>query len=293
MEDLVSNLFKTKAINACEANKPFWYTSGKIGVYFINAEFLYGSEEASKNLLANIDEELSDHETLPKKVFDEVAAQYNSNEIYKFTIDTLIKSIKENINIDEVDYISGGERRDWVFSNVVAYLLNKPHLTVFKDLSILVSNHDFTTTEKIDNLEGKKCLHISDLINTAASYVRAWIPIIENLGGKMEWTATIVDRMQGGTEILADHGVTTYSLVKVDKEVFKTALEKGAISQEQYGMIDKYLDNPDETMTEFLKAHPEFIRESLKGTGKTLTRVKKCLEEDIYGIANLFNDETV
>ena len=291
MEDLISNLFKTKAINACEANKPFWYTSGKIGVYFINAEFLYGSEEASKNLLANIDEELSDHQTLPKKVFDEVLAQYNSNEIYKFTIDTLINTIKTNINVDEIDYISGGERRDWVFSNIVAFLLKKPHLTVFKDLSILVSNYDFTITEEITDLQDKKCLHISDLINTAASYVRAWIPIIEKLGGKMEWTATIVDRMQGGADVLNGFGVTTYSLVKVDRDVFKTALEKGAISQEQYEMIDRYLDNPDKTMIEFLKAHPEFIKDSLNGTGKTLTRVKKFLDEDIYGIADLLKSE--
>ena len=32
MEDLITNLFSTKAVNACKENKPFWYTSGKIGV---------------------------------------------------------------------------------------------------------------------------------------------------------------------------------------------------------------------------------------------------------------------
>ena len=29
MGDLISNLFKTKAVNAGKADKPFWYTSRK------------------------------------------------------------------------------------------------------------------------------------------------------------------------------------------------------------------------------------------------------------------------
>ena len=284
MGDLVSNLFKTKAINAGKEDKPFWYTSGKIGMYFINTEFLYGSEEESKVLLANVDEALSDHKTLPKKVFDEVLLQYNSNEIYKSTIDALVNTIKNNINIDEIDYISGGERRDWVFSNMIAYILKKPHISVFKDLTALASNYDFSNTGELPTLEGKKCLHVSDLINTAASYVRAWIPIIEKLGGKMEWTITIVDRMQGGAEILNGFGVKTYSLVKVDKNLFRKALEKGAISKEQYEMIDKYIDNPFETMKQFLKNHPEFIENALKSIGKPQERARRCIEEDIYGL---------
>lgn len=287
MEDLISNLFRTKAINACEADKPFWYTSGKIGVYFINAEFLYGSDTDSKNLLSIIDEALQDHQTLPQKVFKQVLEQYKSNETYKNTIDTLVKTISENINIDEIDYISGGERRDWVFSNIVAYLLQKPHITIFKDLTVLESNSDFSTTKSIDNLEGKNCLHISDLITEAASYVNLWIPAIEKLGGKMKWTGTIVDRMQGGADRIKEHGVTTYPLVRVEKNLFKTALEKEIITPDQYAMIDAYMNNPDETMRKFLVAHPEFIEESLKGTGKTLIRAKKCVEEDIYGLGDL------
>lgn len=287
MEELVLDLFNTKAIKACEADSPFWLTSGKIGAYFINAEFLYGSAEESKKLLELIDESLQDHNTLPKKVFEKVLNQYNTNEIYINTINSLIKKIKENINLDEVDYISGGERRDWVFSNIVAYILNKPHITVFKDLSLLVSNSDFSKTEEISSLNGKNCLHISDLITEAASYVNLWIPAIEKISGKIKWTATIVDRMQGGSDRLYNNNIDTYPLIKVNKDLFKTALKKGNITNEQYEMIDAYMDNPYETMREFLKEHPEFIKDSLKGTGKTLIRAKKCVEEDIYGLGDL------
>ena len=56
MSDLVSYLFETNAIRFCEENKPFWYTSGKIGPYFINTHFVYGSEKDAVELLAFIDE---------------------------------------------------------------------------------------------------------------------------------------------------------------------------------------------------------------------------------------------
>ena len=69
MSDIMSYLFKTNAIRFCEENKPFWYTSGKIGPYFINTHFVYGSEKDATELLSFIDESLSDKFTLPEKVF--------------------------------------------------------------------------------------------------------------------------------------------------------------------------------------------------------------------------------
>ena len=83
---------------------------------------------------------------MPKNVFEKVLLQYNTNTIYKDVIDTMINMIKSNINIDEIDYISGGERRDWFFSNIIAYLLNKQHISIYKDLSAVVSDSKFAET---------------------------------------------------------------------------------------------------------------------------------------------------
>ena len=60
MFNLANYLFETNAIRFCEENKPFWYTSGKIGPYFINTHFIYGSEKDAVELLSFIDEALSD-----------------------------------------------------------------------------------------------------------------------------------------------------------------------------------------------------------------------------------------
>ena len=58
MKDIMSLLFETNAFKIAEENNPFWYTSGKIGPYFINADYLYGSESDSKELLEYIDNQL-------------------------------------------------------------------------------------------------------------------------------------------------------------------------------------------------------------------------------------------
>ena len=284
MSNIISYLFETNAIRFCEENKPFWYTSGKIGPYFINTHFIYGSEKEAVSLLKFIDESLSDKMTLPKKVFEKVLKQYNENKIYKNVINSMKTYIEENINISEVDYISGGERRDWFFSNILAYLLKKPHITIYKDLSSVISNYNFSQTKESYNISDKKVLHIADLITVASSYIRAWIPAIENLGGKIIWSCVVVDRMQGGKEKLSEKSVKSLSLVKVDKNLFKKALEMGIINENQLEMLNKFFDNPDNTMKEFLINHPEFIENSLNSDEKTRKRAKLLLDNNLYNI---------
>lgn len=284
MDNITSYLFKTNAIRFCEENKPFWYTSGKIGPYFINTHFVYGSEKDAVELLSYIDEALADKMTLPKKVFEKVSKQYQENEIYKNVIDIMKKYIEENININEIDYISGGERRDWFFSNILAYLFKKPHISIYKDLTTVVSDYNFENTNKVENIEGKKVLHIADLITVASSYIRAWIPAIENLGGKIVVSCCVVDRMQGGKEKIEEKGVKSLSLVQVDNSLFKEALELGIINENQEKMLEKFFKNPDETMRDFLVNHPEFLENALNSDEKTKKRAKLLVEQDLYNL---------
>ena len=284
MSDLISYLFETNAIRFCEANKPFWYTSGKIGPYFINTHFVYGSEKEAIELLAFIDECLADKLSLPGKVFEKVLKQYQTNEIYKNVIDTMKSYIEENIDITEIDYISGGERRDWFFSNIIAHLLNKPHLSIYKDLSVVASDSNFETSESITSLNGKKVLHIADLITVASSYIRAWIPAIKNLGSQICWSCVVVDRMQGGKDKIEAEGVESLSLVQVDKNLFKNALDLNIINESQLVMLDGFFENPDDTMKQFLIDHPEFLENSLKADEKTRKRAKLLVDSNLYGL---------
>ena len=287
MSKLMSLLFETNAFKVAEENNPFWYTSGKIGPYFINADYLYGSEQDSKDLLSFIDQELENESKtdIPEHIFKKVLDHYNTNEIYKYVIDQIKEYVEKNIGLENIDYISGGERRDWYFSNIMAYLLNKPHVTIYKDLTTVLSNSDFSSSEPVSSIEGKNFLHLADLLNQSASFTRAWIPAIKNLGSNIVWSIFAVDRMQGGTETLTNDGVEVHSLLQIDDSLFTTAKELGVINDEQLTMLREFKKDPDGSMKQFLIDHPEFIENAKNSDNpKTVKRVNTLLEQNIYGL---------
>ena len=281
-DNLIKWLFETDAVRVCPQNQPFWYTSGTIGPFYINTHFLYGSEEKANKLLKVIDMEKENIFSCSSKVLEETLKNYESDEIYKSLIDQMIEFIKQNINIEEVDYISGGERRDWFFSLIVAKFLDKPHITIYKDLTSVIYYNG--KAEEVGNLDGKNVLHIADLITEASSYERAWIPAISNKGGNIKWSVVVVDRKQGGEKVLNNFNIKSYSMIGVDIELFEKALNMGMINEKQFEMIKEYIKNPKESMANFLKQHPEFIEQALNSDDKTKERAKLMLEKNIYGI---------
>lgn len=284
MSNLVSYLFETNALRICPDNKPFWYTSGKIGPYYINTHFLYGSEQNAVDLLSFIDAEKSDKEALPKKVFEKTLNHYSENEIYKNVIDEMLNFINSNIDVNEIDYISGGERRDWFFSNIIANKLGKPHITIYKDLSMVINDSNFETEIAKSDVKGAKVLHIADLITEASSYIRAWIPAIKSLDSQIVWSTVVVDRMQGGKEKLENENVKSLSMINIDKSLFKKALNMNIINGTQAEMLNNFYENPDETMRNFLIAHPEFLENALASDEKTAARAKLCIDSNLYNL---------
>ena len=279
-ENLVSWLFETNAVRVCPKDSPFWYTSGTIGPYYINTHFLYGNEEKANSLLKMIDEIKNDKIGCPQKILELVAENYSNTEVFKALIDELCCFIMEKIDLSEVDCISGGERRDWFFSLITAKMLKKPHLTIYKDQSAVIS--DGNGTRIIDNANGMKILHIADLVTEASSYERAWIPAVRNINGEMKWSVSIVDRNQGGAQLLERNGVEPYSMIYVDANLFDTALTMGLINLDQHDMLLRYIDNPRESMRQFLIEHPEFLEDSLAADERTSQRARLCIEKDVY-----------
>jgi len=276
-EKLIKALFDTKAIRVCPANEPFWYTSGKIGPYYINTHFLYGSEEKANSLLQVIDEVKDRKEECTGILHQMVMKNYSEDSIYSITMDALVETIKRTIPGDEYDYISGGERRDWFFSVAAAELLNKPHITIFKDLDAYVFRNG--KSEKLVSLNGANVLHIADLITSASSYERAWIPVIANAGGRMKHSFVIIDRLQGGSELLEKLGVNSNALVGIDGNVFRDAYDKKYIEKEQLEMVMDYIRDPDGFMKEFFRNNPEFIKKALSSDEKTASRARLCIEK--------------
>lgn len=279
-EKLVNWLFKTNAVRVCPEDKPFWYTSGTIGPYYINTHFLYGSEKKALDLLEKIDACKSDRLGCPLKLLSLVEKNYAEDEIYKGLVDSMLEFIKNNIDLDCIDYISGGERRDWFFSLIIANMLNKPHITIFKDLSAVIT--DKGETCKAETINGSNVLHIADLINEAASYERAWIPAIKNICGQLSLSVVVVDRLQGGAELLERNNICSFALVSIDRKFFDKALKMGLITKGQHDMLLTYTANPRESMKAFLEKHPEFMENALKSDEKTRERAQLCIDKRIY-----------
>lgn len=279
---LITWLFKTDAVRVCPENKPFWYTSSKIGPYYINTHFLYGSEEKANNLLKVIDVCKENKMECSEVILELAYKNYESDEIFRGLITSMCEYIKENLDLENIDYISGGERRDWFFSLIIAKLLKLPHVTIFKDLSAVLYNNGVST--EVKDLKNANVLHIADIITEASSYIRAWIPAISALNGNLKYSLVVIDRLQGGTDKLKSAGVDSHALMNVDENLFDGALEEDHITVPQHLMLMKYLDNPTETMKLFLKEHPEFIENSLKSDSKTAERARICIEQNIYGL---------
>ena len=286
-KNLVSLLFNTHAFKVAPKDEPFWYTSGKLGPYFINVDYLYGSKEESQDLLHDIDEFLINQpkEEIPYLLCEKIMEHYDNNKIYQTVIDKLVEYIQNNFETKLIDYISGGERRDWFFSIPVAQLLGKPHITIFKDLSTVASTSDFEESTIIDSVSGKRIFHLADILNTGSSFQKSWVPAINKLGSKINWALFVVDRNQRGDKNLKELEIQDYSLMKISKELFEIAVEQNIISTSQCDILCKYFEDPDGTMREFINNHPTFIDDTINNSKdeKAVKRAKICKEKNYYG----------
>lgn len=280
--NLINWLFKTDAVRVCPENKPFWYTSSKIGPYYINTHFLYGSEEKANGLLKVIDVCKENKMECSEVILELAHKNFETDEIYRGLITMMCDYIRNNMDLQKIKYISGGERRDWFFSLIIADILKIPHITIFKDSTGILYNNGIST--EVKDLKNANVLHVADIITEASSYTRAWIPAIQQLHGSLKYSLVVIDRLQGGTQKLFAAGVESHALMNVDKSLFEGALQGGHISSLQYELLMQYLDNPTDTMREFLIRHPEFLENSLNADPKTAERARICVEQDIYGL---------
>lgn len=276
-ETIVGWLFRTHAIRVCQPDQPFWYTSGALGPYYINTHFLFGDETSANQLLALIETAVPESLTMPAKIAAAVNLQYNANPLYHELIDLIVSWMR----VCDFDLVSGGERRDFFFSVQAALLLDKPHLSILKDQTMILSENGFTKHRLITEgeLGGLQALHVADLVTEASSYQRAWLPAILRAGATMPLTLAIVDRDQGGREWLLENGTELLALTRIERALFDQALQNGLIDAAQFEMINRFLDSPGEFMRHFFRSHPGFLDQQIALGGKNRERALLCREK--------------
>ena len=272
---IISWLFETDAVRVCPEGQPFWYTSGKLGPFYINTQFLYGSEAAANALLKTIEEACAGEKlAFYDKVWADISAQLESCPIFSQLIDLLTEEARKM----DVDFISGGERRDFFFSMPVAKKLGLGHLSIFKDLSCVYTDANGVSMDPAEaNLAGKKSVHVADLMTVASSYIRAWIPAVEALGAKIAYSLAVVDRDQGGSEILEKAGCPLTTLVTIKPELFEQAKALGRVTDAQIELVNSFIADPDKFLHDFLVAHPNFLANEIAKGGKSAQRAELCI----------------
>ncbi|HTZ18202.1 MAG TPA: hypothetical protein VMB78_07160, partial [Dissulfurispiraceae bacterium] len=252
-------------------------TSGLIGPFYVNTHYLAGGRVAALELLDLITEHPQGISAIHQKVME----IHETHPIFRDIIRKAIDLIKTSADVSRIDFVSGGERRDWFFHSIVAELLDKPALFIYKDASVIVK--EGREVGRVDSIEGANVLHVADLVTIASSYVKVWVPAVKQLGGAITHALNIVDRCQGASKVLKGCGIATMSLAKIDVDLFHAASQRGYISRAQHGMIVDYLRDPFTTMKKFLLENPEFLKDSLASDeAKIAARARQCLADDLY-----------
>lgn len=273
---IVLRLFETDAVRVCPKDRPFWYTSGKLGPFYINTHFLFGSEDAANEMLGVIERACAaERLAFYDAVWARIRAQLGASEIYAQVIDMLCEAAEPL----GAQFISGGERRDFFFSVPVAARMGLGHLAIFKDLtSVYTAPNGVSVPGAQAGLAGKRALHVADLVTVASSHLRAWIPAIEALGARMTDALAVVDRNQGGRDVLRRAGCALSALATVTPALFETARDMGRITDEQLALVLAFIDDPDAFMRDFLRSHPDFLAQELAAGGKSAQRARLCID---------------
>ncbi|MDR3121461.1 MAG: orotate phosphoribosyltransferase [Clostridiales bacterium] len=289
-------LFETGAIRVAPEDRPFWSTSGTLGPYYCNTHFRFGGEPAAAELLALIDDESQKDAgrqppgcVLPAKIAERVLGAAEDDARFRAVADCISAYLESHVDMARVDFISGGERRDWFFSFVAASRFSLPHLTIYKDGRMVLGGApprgagDTAVPVADGSLAGLRCLHVSDLITEASSYVRAWAPAAARAGARITTSLTIIDRLQGGGAALAKLGIEHLAIASIDAGLFDRALAAGYVNERQHALVLGYLSDPNAAMRAFLAEHPGFLRSALDSGGKDAERARLCIESRVYG----------
>lgn len=225
---------------------PTLLTSGRVGVYYINTEKLL--EDGGRF------NEFGDDSA---RMMQHAIGVYTSNPHFKQVIDLLANYISDRIS-ELPALISGGQRRDWLFSGPVAALLDLPHLSLYKPESnrapeIVVNLDDETRTQvmHLPSSQSPYCpralvYHVADLLTEGSSWwdentLGGWVPMIRKLGYWINDGFTVVDRQEGGAHALFhDAGVTVAPLFKVTREF----LQAHSVPEHRERNL-AYINNPD------------------------------------------------
>jgi hypothetical protein len=275
-------IFRCGAFRVLET--PVMVTSGEfLTPFFCNTENFCGDRE--------IDAFLQSYGSDPAAITERAARLLQTQPSFKQVVYRLTERAETIIGgwIDgRRPVISGGQRRDWLFSGPVAGELGLPHISIFKpntaDGSQKILYHSTRSpgpAEEIRDLSGCRVLHIADLITRGSSIFdvdasgleSGWVPALRNRGAVVEDLLAVISRNQGGEQMLAERGVAADSLLTVDASFIAEHVPDPR-------PLLQFLEDPRAWTEAFLNSHgPEPLFAYCRADDKKLPRLMKFIRK--------------
>ena len=250
-----------------ELDEPVIVTSGMfLTPFFCNAENLCGDPDI-RNILAR-------YAGAPEKLHDYLKPLLQTNPSYAAVMEKICRLLRDYLKGSKNPAVSGGQRRDWIFSMPAADILGVPHITLFKA--------DSEKEHTAKDLSGVDAVHVVDLITKGSSIFsknpvsgldRGWVPSLKRRGADVSETVAVVSRCQGGEELMKEKGVRVTSLIHINKEFlsrYSSAPEENI----------NYTKNPRTWTEKFLREKGiEFLFSYFEENEKKLPRVQVFIRE--------------
>lgn len=288
-EMLLERLISTNglAVRKSRQDDAFWYTSGKPGPFYINTENLAGKQEAGEVLdsLNNILEADFSKEQKATAIIERVMQAVEENPAYDTSIDALLDYYLSQ-QLQRPTLISGGERRDWLFSVPIAQKLQIPHIFLYKSGEFYVTTHKGEPIEL--ELHSQNVLHVADIINQASSYLNRWIPTLKNAGVMLSETLTVAVRGEVGVNKLREHNVSVITPLVVDIPLFMEAYNLGLINEFAYHEIGFYYDAPKNWTRRFVEENEIDYSQISNMDHVKAERIQFFKDNDPYQLKNEF-----
>ncbi|MGE0109076.1 MAG: hypothetical protein AB7S81_04845 [Bdellovibrionales bacterium] len=276
--DLLRRILDTKAVSIWDHEKGpiFWYAASIPGPFYVNTELVLG-KELSSTLLQEITSIIADtpEPAIRAKLLEALIMEsYEKDSFFKNITETLVAKLKDSCPEGSYDAISGGERRDWLFSIPMAKLLGIKHIYLFK-------NGDLFCAEGIES--GERAVHVADLINNAASHFDAWLPALAKHGLTCPVAMAINSRGHNGVDRLKANGQNVLTLNSVTIEFFESCCEQGLVSQAVVDELRIFFESPEKWASTYLMGKPALFNVAAIDD-KSFSRLCTFFEKDPWNL---------
>ncbi len=273
--DLLKLILDTHAVSIWNRSEGpvFWYAANVPGPFYVNTEMIIG-KALSEHLLREITAIIAgtvDGEARADQLDKLILDAFKKTPQWQRLIATMVDKAKKEYPAGSFSMVSGGERRDWLFSIPFAHMAEIPHLFLFKN-GVMYAKHPVKA--------GQSVLHVSDLINNAASFFDLWHPILEKHKLKCCGNLCVTVRGENGLRRLHGAGQKVISLIAVDVEFFRHLHAADLISRETFEEIAVFFSSAPDWASKYLIDKPELFDVDGCDEKKSFERLKNFIELD-------------